>query len=194
MNYTTKDARGSQYPTFGQSGPVKTGATTGRGGFGYDSSNNPNLLDDAGNIVLSTGTNSLVANGAFSVVGNSTFTGTTAFTGNMTHTGLISQGSANSVLTAAGSVIANAAAVTSNVHWVNGADDTKGVILPSGNGQIIALYNNHATAGLKVYPPVNGTINGGSASAAVVQEGNTTSLFVSVAAGDYRSIAFTANS
>lgn len=180
-NYTTKDSRGSSYATFGIGGPAKTGATSKRGGMGHDSSNNPNLIDDAGNVVLSTGTNAVVIDGTL-----------TAANG-LAVTGLFTAGAAT--VSAAGSAIGNATALSSNVNWVNGADGAKGVRLPSGAGNFICIYNNHATAGLNVYPPVNGTLDGGSANAALVQEGNTISFFISIANGDYRRMnAFTANS
>ena len=172
--HTTRETR-SGYATYGL-GHVPTGATTGRAGLGFDSSNQPQLLDDAGNVLLTASTN------------------TVTFAASMAHTGLINQGTANNVLTATGTVIANAAAVTTNVGWVYGADDAKGVIFPSGIGNMICVYNNHATAGLKIYPPVNGTLDGGSANAALVQEGNTISFYISVADGTYRKMnAFTAN-
>lgn len=85
-------------------------------------------------------------------------------------------------LAAAGTVIGDAAAITSRFTTVSGADDTKGVRLPSGAspGDEYKVYNQHATAGLKVYPPVNGDINDGSANAAVVIEGKTLATFINM--------------
>jgi hypothetical protein len=49
--HTSRETR-SGYPTFGlPSRP--TGSTTGRGGLGFDSSNNPQILDDAGTVQMS---------------------------------------------------------------------------------------------------------------------------------------------
>ena len=183
MNYPGKDARAG-YPSVGVDvGPPATGATTGRGGMGQ-SSGNPSLIDDAGNILLSSTTNALVANAALTAGGALTVSGllTASAIANFAPT----------TITAAGSVLANAAALTAVVHHVNGADDTKGVILPA-TGSIAFVYSNHATAGLKVYPDSGGTINGGSANAAVVQEGNTCALYVKHAAQTWKGVVFTAN-
>jgi len=46
---------------------------------------------------------------------------------------------------------------------------------------------------LKVYPPVNSAINGGSANAAIVIEGKTLALFVCTNSTNWASM-FTANS
>lgn len=53
-NHTTKDPRGGTYPTFGLGGPAATGATTGRGGFAHDSSNQPAIVSDNGTNTLTT--------------------------------------------------------------------------------------------------------------------------------------------
>lgn len=84
-------------------------------------------------------------------------------------------------IAAAGSVIGNAVAIGSNVgvSIVTGADDAKGAILPTAQpGKVICVYNNTATKGLPVYPPVNGTLNDGSANAALTLEGKTLAIFV----------------
>jgi len=97
-------------------------------------------------------------------------------------------------LAAAGSVIANAAAVTGRFHTVSAADDAKGVVLPStaSAGDEFLIYNENATQGLLVYPPVNGTINGGSANAAVTQEGKTLGRYIRANTTNWCA-AFTAN-
>jgi hypothetical protein len=48
-NHTTRDTR-SGFPAFGLYGPLPSSATTGRGGLAFDSSNNPQILDDAGTV------------------------------------------------------------------------------------------------------------------------------------------------
>lgn len=98
-------------------------------------------------------------------------------------------------LAAAGTVITNAAALSSTVTVVSGADDAKGVILPTPTaaGETYLVYQSHATSGLKVYPPVGGTINDGSANAAVVTEGKSLAIFVSTSTTNYAAM-FTANS
>lgn len=97
-------------------------------------------------------------------------------------------------LAAAGTVIANAAAIASRFTHVTGADDSKGVILPStaSPGDEYLIYQSHATSGLKVYPPVNGDINDGSANAAVVQEGKSLGRYINLD-GTTWAAAFTAN-
>lgn len=96
---------------------------------------------------------------------------------------------------AAGSVIANAAAISANVGLtiVTGADDTKGVILPAAvPGKEIKIYQDAATAGLKVYGQVNSTINQGSANAAIVMEGRTLATFIGTSGTNWAA-AFTIN-
>lgn len=82
------------------------------------------------------------------------------------------------IVAATGTVIANAAAITNAVTIVTGADDAKGVILPTAvAGKQLEIYQNAATAGLKIYPPVNGTINDGTANTAIVIEGKSLARF-----------------
>lgn len=97
---------------------------------------------------------------------------------------------------AAGSVIANAAAIGANTAIVNvtGADDTKGVVLPATvPGKEVKVYSATATNGLKLYPPVNSAINGGTANAAVVMEGKTGAICFATNATNW-CVLFTANS
>lgn len=98
-------------------------------------------------------------------------------------------------IAAAGSVIANATAVGAvGMSVVSGADDAKGVVLPASvRGKVVEIYSSQATNGLKVYPPVNSSINGGSANAAVVLEGKSMGRFVCTNATHWAAI-FTANS
>ena len=97
-------------------------------------------------------------------------------------------------IAAAGSVQGNATAIVNAVTIVTGADDAKGVILPVPTaGDELFVYSNTATAGLKVYPPANGTINDGSANAAITIEGKTLAQFIATSTTNYASM-FTANS
>lgn len=99
-------------------------------------------------------------------------------------------------IAAAGSVIANATAISASVGLsvVSGADDTKGVVLPASNpGTVKEIYASGATNGLKVYAPVNSGINGGSANSAVVIEGKTFARFVCTNSTNWAGI-YTANS
>lgn len=95
---------------------------------------------------------------------------------------------------AAGTVIANATALSTGFTVVSGADDTKGVVLPTAApGKVCEVYTSVATSGLKVYPPVNGTINDGSANSAVVIEGKSLARFVGTSGTNWAA-AYTANS
>lgn len=97
-------------------------------------------------------------------------------------------------INAAGTVIGNATAISHTISVVAGADDAKGVVLPTAvAGKIYAVYSSQATNGLKVYPPVNGTINDGSANAAIVIEGKSLALFFGTSATNYAAM-FTVNS
>lgn len=81
-------------------------------------------------------------------------------------------------LTATGTVIGNAAAITKLVSYSTG-DDAVGVKLPScAAGLVRYVYNLHATAGLKIYPSANDDINDGTANAAIVIEGKSLAMFV----------------
>lgn len=63
---------------------------------------------------------------------------------------------------ATGSNAATAAAITAGENYVNAADNTKGVILPTGTGDAIYLRNLVRDKTLKIYPPSGGTIDGAS--------------------------------
>lgn len=70
-------------------------------------------------------------------------------------------------VTAAGSAIGDAAALSEGLNVVTGADGTKGVILPVAKPGMI-VYVKGVTAGvLKIYPQSGATINALSASAAM---------------------------
>lgn len=96
----------------------------------------------------------------------------------------------------AGNSQGTAAALSYVVNNVTGADATKGVVLPANPGttasRFVVVYNSVATNGLPVYPPSSGTINGGSANAAVTIEGKTLALFFSTDAANWSAI-YTAN-
>lgn len=118
---------------------------------------------------------------------------TTNSSGRLTEPAVPSLGPAVT-LAAAGTVIANAAAISARFTIVTGADDAKGVILPStaSPGDVYYVYQSHATSGLKVYPPVNGDINDGSANAAVVQEGKSLGQYINLDGTTWAAM-FTAN-
>ena len=114
--------------------------------------------------------------------------------GNMLE-GVGSQTVAVETVAAAGTVIANATAISANcgLALVTGADDTKGVVLPATvPGKIVRVYNNAATAGLKLYPAINSTLNDGTANAALVLEGRFLATFVATSSTNWAA-AFTVN-
>lgn len=78
--------------------------------------------------------------------------------------------------------------------FVDDADGTKGVILPSGAplGTEIKIYVEDA-AELKVYPHGGGNINGGSDDAAIVIDGPSLGSFLRVSSAKWNGI-FTAPS
>jgi hypothetical protein len=97
-------------------------------------------------------------------------------------------------VTPAGTDHTNGGTLIYTVNVVTGADNTKGVVLPvpAAAGQIAIVYSATATNGLKVYPGLAGTINGGSANAAVTIEGKTAAICVSTDTANW-AVVFTAN-
>lgn len=72
-----------------------------------------------------------------------------------------------SSITAAGSLISDAAQLTSGLNLVTGADGTKGVILPVAVPGAVVIIKGLTAGVLKVYPKASSTINGLSASGAL---------------------------
>lgn len=98
-----------------------------------------------------------------------------------------------STIAATGTVQANAASIANKVQMVSGADNTVGVILPTPTaGDEYFVYSTVATNGLKIYPHSTGTINGGSANAAITIEGQTMAHFIALTTTNWGCI-FTAN-
>lgn len=92
-------------------------------------------------------------------------------------------------INAAGTVIANAAQLAHTVNIVAGANDAKGVILPAtAVGEVVIVYSSQATNGLLVYPPVNSSINGGSANASINIEGKSMAIFVGLTTTNWGAI------
>jgi hypothetical protein len=69
---------------------------------------------------------------------------------------------------AAGSTQGTATAIVSNITVLTSVPASSGVVLPAGvtPGVRFVVLNNTATAAT-VYPPVGGTLNGGSANAGI---------------------------
>lgn len=79
----------------------------------------------------------------------------------------IIEASVQRTIAASGSSQTDAALIGANVTSVTGATGSNGVVLRKGKGIPFAgiIYSSAATNALLVYPPVGGTINGGSANA-----------------------------
>lgn len=113
-------------------------------------------------------------------------------TGNVTGTlsGTVIQPVA--AVTAVGTTIANAAALSAGVNIVSGADGTKSVVLPTAvAGATIQVYNTAATNGLPVLANTSDTINGG---ASVTMEGSTWLVATAVNSAAWLTTIFTADS
>jgi hypothetical protein len=126
---------------------------------------------------------------------NTTFTGpvisTNGFVGDITGdvAGNVTQPVA--AVTAAGTNLATAAALSAGVNVVAGADGTKGVALPAAlAGATITIYSSVATNGLVVYSQTAETVNGG---ASVTMEGQTFLQAIATADGAWITTIFTAD-
>ena len=64
---------------------------------------------------------------------------------------------------------ATAYAITADITVFSTVASTGAAILPAGGAADILVMNNQATNALIVFPPVGGTINGGSANASYSQ-------------------------
>jgi hypothetical protein len=122
---------------------------------------------------------------------NTTFTGpvisTNGFQGDVA--GNVTQPVA--AVTATGTNLSTAAALSAGVNVVAGADGTKGVALPAAlAGATITVYSSVATNGLKVYSQTAETINGG---ASVTMEGQTFLQAIATADGAWITTIFTAD-
>jgi len=72
-------------------------------------------------------------------------------------------------LTASTTTQATATAITADVSVFTTVASTGAVILPSGGAADILIMNGQATNALIVFPPIGGTINGGSTNASYSQ-------------------------
>ena len=71
--------------------------------------------------------------------------------------------------TASTTTQATATAITADITVFSTVASTGAVILPSGGAADILIMNGQATNALIVFPPIGGTINGGSANASYSQ-------------------------
>ena len=92
-------------------------------------------------------------------------------------------------VTAAGSVIGDAAALSRGFNVVTGADGTKGVQLPVATVGTQVIIKGVTAGVLKVYPQSGGVINALSASAAMsLASGAIPAIFIASAAGQWYTI------
>lgn len=100
-------------------------------------------------------------------------------------------GGYESAITAAGTTIADATALTGGINLVTTTPSNSGVYLPNlrGPGAVVVVVNNGANT-LKVYPPSSsGSINAGSAGAAVSLATTKAGVFYPTGNGTYAFIA-----
>lgn len=94
-----------------------------------------------------------------------------------------------SAVTAAGSVIGDAAQLSQGINVVTGADGTKGVILPVAVPGMQVIVKGVTAGVLKVWPKTGATINALSASAAMsLASGATPAIFVASTATQWYTI------
>jgi len=92
-------------------------------------------------------------------------------------------------VTAAGSVIGDAAQLSQGLNVVTGADGTKGVILPTAVPGMQVIVKGVTAGVLKVWPKTGATINALSASAAMsLASGATPAIFVASTATQWYTI------
>jgi hypothetical protein len=92
---------------------------------------------------------------------------------------------ATQTLAATGDAQSNAGAITGQVVFVTGADNTRGVILPAVSANKIVIVLNQANAVLKIYPATGEKINGGTANTAISVAAYSFTILGYKAAGDW---------
>lgn len=85
-----------------------------------------------------------------------------------------------------GGNLATAGVLVEGINLVTGADNSKGVILPSCvNGKTCIVISQTTDKTLKIYPPVSKQINGAGANNAITLAANGTALLMSEGANAY---------
>lgn len=128
-------------------------------------------------------TSTTTFSGGSTVSGATTISGATTVSGLMTFTTMPLL-KVNADVAATGSVLADAAQLSSGVTVVTGADGTKGVKLPATPtaGTFVAIKGT-ASAVLKVWPDAAATINAiGSNGAISLASGPTPAIFIATSA------------
>ena len=87
---------------------------------------------------------------------------------------------------AAGTTQATATAVTDSFILINNNTTANGVVLPSAvAGQEFYIYPQLATNAPRVYPPVGGTINGGTVNVHVAPAAQKMATFIAIDSLNY---------
>lgn len=82
---------------------------------------------------------------------------------------------------AAGTIQSTATPITDSFILINNNTAANGVILPLANaGQEFYIYPQLATNAPKVYPPVGGSINGGTVNASVAPAAQKMAIFIAI--------------
>jgi hypothetical protein len=160
-----------------------TSAPSAQAGFNADSTltGATNNYGFRGQIAAATGRWNLYMDGAAQnfIQGNVGIgTGKTVPTCALDVNGLVAESAANT-LTAAGTNLATALALTAAYNVVTSAAASTGVALPNVVGAQVWVFNNQGTNAINVYPPT-GTLNG---AASVSLAANAKMMYVQIAAG-----------
>lgn len=99
----------------------------------------------------------------------------------------ILEGSRQKTVAAAGSAQTDATLVGANINIVTGASGTNGVVLSRAKtkGRASLVYSSAATNALLLYPPVGGTINGGTLNASLSVAAQKPALVYAITALDF---------
>lgn len=135
----------------------------------------------AGNVASGTFAGAVSVGTTLAVTGATTLTGALTLAG-----GLLLD---NGTVAAAGSTVADAAALTKTFVVVTAADGTKGVVLPTAPtaGKVMIVQNNAASA-LKVWPDASATINSIAANGALSVAAHAPAIFIASSATQWWSI------
>ena len=121
-------------------------------------------------------------------LGNIAIQGKLDVSGGILSAGFVGQTSIEVGITATGSNQAGAYVLTKQINKVSTAAASTGVLLPTGTvGMRVTIANAGANT-LSVYPAGTGTINGGSAGAAVTLASGSTKDYICTAANVWQSL------
>ena len=170
---------------------ANTGVFTGNGN-GLSSLQGSNVTGQVGNALVA-GTVYTAAQPNITSTGtltSLTVSGNIAAQSNVNMTGYMIR-SVNAAVSAAGTVQANATAITKEMNVVSTVAAGAGVILPTAvAGMAITIINTSANS-LLVYPHVNGDINGGLANSAYSHPAGATLQYVAPTTTDWYTVGAT---